>query len=180
MANIPTAIPSRIIAGDTLQFRRPEQVDYPASDGWELHFTLVGASAVQSFAASNDADGWLVNVPSATTAAWASGRYTLTEYAKNGSERRTLRQRSVTVAPNLAGAQAGADTRTHARKVLDAIEAWLESRAPTTGEFQVAGRRLQNYPIPELLALRDKYRAEVMREEAAERGGRFGRLLVRM
>ena len=173
------SLPATLIAGDTLQFKR-QLPDYLPSDSWQLKYSLVGTAGAYSFDASADGDGWLITVASDATASWAAGRYTLTEYVTKSSTRTTLASRTVVVSQDLAGASAGLDTRTHARKVLDAIEAWLESRAPTTGEFQVAGRRLQNYPITDLLSLRDKYRAEVAREEAAQSGRRIGRLLTRI
>ncbi|MCR6700866.1 MAG: hypothetical protein NVV68_06840 [Dokdonella sp.] len=71
------------------------------------------------------------------------------------------------------------DTRSHARKVLDAINAWLESRSPAAGEMQLGERRIRNHPIPELLAFRDRYAAMVAAEDAGS-AGPMRRLMVRL
>ena len=61
------------------------------------------------------------------------------------------------------------DDRTHARTVLDAIEAVIESRATKDQErYSIAGRELWRTPIPTLLKLRQHYKAEVAAQEAAE------------
>jgi hypothetical protein len=69
----------------------------------------------------------------------------------------------VRVLPNLAAATAGADLRTHAEKVLAGIEAYLEGKASSgwAASLEIAGRKLSEYALAELLKLRDTYRAEV-------------------
>lgn len=179
-ADIPTSPPTEVRAGDTAQWRR-SLADYPASAGWQLKYTLVSPSAAYNFAATADGDDFAISVPPATTAAWAAGRYTLTEYVTDGTARFTLATTPVRVLADLAGATtAGIDSRTHARKVLDSIEAWMETRAPVAGAVEIAGRKIQNYPLGDLLALRDRYKAEVAREEHAAQGGGSRRMLVRL
>lgn len=177
-ADIPTTPPQQLRAGDTAQWRR-SLADYPASAGWELKYTLVSTTAAYNFASTADGDDFDINVPASTTAAWVQGRYQLTEYVTNGTDRFTLATTTVRVLADLAGATTtGIDSRTHARKVLDAIEAWLELRAPVAGKFELNGRRIENYALADLLALRDRYKAEVAREEAG--AGRASKLLVRL
>jgi hypothetical protein len=51
-----------------------------------------------------------------------------------------------------------------------AIEAYLENASNlAASEYQIAGRQLRRYPLPELMTLRDRYRVEVAREDAAAR-----------
>jgi acetyl-CoA carboxylase carboxyltransferase component len=97
-----------------------------------------------------------------------------------GAERYTVGVFPVCVLANLAALTAGTDLRTHARKVLDAINAWLESKAPVAATMEVAGRRLDHYALGDLLALRDRYRAEVYREERAAAGKGTARILMRL
>ena len=60
------------------------------------------------------------------------------------------------------------DARTHARRTLDNIEAYLENSANlTAANYSIAGRSLQRIPMVDLLALRDRYRTEVAAETAA-------------
>jgi hypothetical protein len=49
--------------------------------------------------------------------------------------------------------------------MLDAINAWMESKAPVAGSMEINGRKIAYFPLPDLLKLRDRYRAEVAREE---------------
>lgn len=177
MADIPSSIPQQLRAGDTVRWRR-ELSDYPADDGWVLKYTLVGATQIYNATAGIDGSAHLVTLAASVTAAYAPGEYRVQEYVTKGDERYTLSAVSVRVLPDLSSATAS-DQRTHARKMLDAIEAWLESKAPTAAAVEVNGRKLQNYPLPELLALRDRYRVEVRREEFAAAGG-ASRLLVRL
>lgn len=56
----------------------------------------------------------------------------------------------------------------HATTMLAAIEAVLEGRITSDIEqYSIAGRQITKIPITELLVLRDRYKAEVAREEAA-------------
>jgi hypothetical protein len=175
-ADIPSTPPAELRAGDTAKWRR-ELPDYPASASWQLKVTLVGQQGAHTVTADAAGDAFVFTLPASTTAGWTAGRYVRTEYVTNGTERYTVDTGEVVLLPDLAAATAAIDTRSHARKVLDAIETWLESRAPTAGAFEHAGIKIQNYPLADLLALRDRYRAEVRRETA---GPGHGRLLVRL
>ena len=68
-----------------------------------------------------------------------------------------------TVVKNLANTNA--DLRSHAKKVLDNIEAVLENRASIDqSSFSIAGRSLSRMSIDELLSFRDRYHAEYLEE----------------
>lgn len=167
-----TAPPS-IVAGDSASWRvtLPE---YPAGD-WTLRYSLINANALHTIEASADGDEYLVTLAPATTAGWAPGRYEVTAYVESATERHTLGHGHIQIQPNpVSGPR---DTRSHARKVLDAIESFLETGDIMAGQVQIADRRIANIPIPDLLSLRDRYRAEVKREES---GGKAGRLYVRL
>ena len=74
----------------------------------------------------------------------------------------------------------------HAQTVLDAIEAVIENRASLDQQsYTIAGRRLDRMPIADLLMLRDRYKAEVFKEEveariAAGLGGSKRNIKVRL
>jgi len=168
MAQIPTTVPVAVTAGDTLQWRI-SLADYPASAGWTLKYRLINAGHKYDITAATDGDDHLVIVPAATSAAYAAGDYSWQGYVERGAERFTVATGSLTIHPDLAAQAAGLDTRSHARKMLAAIESWLESRDPGVAEYEIAGRRMKYIPKNELIALRSKYQFEVQREEAAER-----------
>lgn len=168
-------LPTQHRSGDTFRVTR-SYADYPASAGWAVALTFVGTGSVYTVTSTADGDDHAVAATAAATALWASGRYTVVEYASKDAERYTLSSSGIDILPNLAAAATGQDTRTHARKALDVIEAFLESGGITNASMEFNGRRLQHIPIPDLIELRDKYRAEVRRETTGSAGGR---LLVR-
>jgi len=178
-ADTPLRIPAVMRAGDTITWRRC-LADYPASAGWQLQVTLVGATEVYSANSVADGDDHVFTIAASATALWEPGGYQALETATKAAERFSLYSTRVTVQPDLAAAIAGTDTRSHARKVLDNINAWLESKSVTAGETQIGERRIRNYDLTDLLALRDRYAALVRSEDAAASGGRTGRLLVRL
>lgn len=175
MADIPSSIPQQLRAGDTVRWRR-ELSDYPADGGWTLKYTLVGPTALHSVTAAADGAAHAVTIAATDSAAYESGSYRVQEYVEKAGERYTLSAVNLQVLPDLTTESSG--YRSHARKMLDAIEAWLERKAPTAAGVEVDGRKLQNYPLADLLALRDKYRAEVRMEQGAGPSA-GGRLLVR-
>ena len=73
-----------------------------------------------------------------------------------------MRQRQATPQANTTG---NADNRSHAKKVLDAIQAVLENRASQDQmSYSIAGRSLSRMTIDDLMRFRDRYRAEYNRE----------------
>lgn len=158
---------STIIAGDTIDFTT-SVADYPAGDGYTLTYKLVPrvSGSVISFSASASGDDYRVQVGSATTATWAAGDYTWAAYVTKAGARYTVDQGLLTIKPDPATASAW-DGRTHARKVLEAVEAVLQGRASIDQqEFQIGGRMLKRMPIDDLLKLRANALQEVAREDA--------------
>jgi hypothetical protein len=181
----------QLIAGDTLDFVDTVAA-YPASDLWTLKYRLVPqfTSPAQSpitLTASAEGDDYRVQAMAATTALWAAGFYSWARWVEKGAMRIGLGSGRLQVNADPATAVAGLDTRTHARKVLDAIEAVLENRATKDQEeYSIEGRSLKRTPLADLIALRSQYSIEVQREERAARaaaglgtgrtiGVRFGR-----
>lgn len=178
--------PTTIIIGDTVSWTHSDTT-YPATAGWVLSYTLINSdNKITINTAASGADH-VVTVAAATTAAWVAGAYKwVARMSRNtGTEEvHTIGQGSVTLQDNFA-ALTNFDVRSHAVKTLSAIEATLEGRANSaTAEYQIAGRAMKYIPIPELLKLRDKYRAEVASETAAANVAaglpRAGRVYVRM
>jgi len=76
------------------------------------------------------------------------------------------------------------DTRTHARRTLDALEAWIERRDATVAEYTIGDKQMRYISISDLLKLRQIYRAEVEAEKLAAKvaaGSKFagGRIQFR-
>lgn len=177
MTELSTEIPAEIRAGDTAKWQR-SFADYLASDAWVLTYTMVGTGGAFNFTGTAAGADFAVTVAAAVTVTWPAGTYQLTESVSKAGERFTLSSKSIRVLENLVGAVAG-DKRSHCQKMLDSIEAWLESKAPTAALVEIAGRKIQNYALVDLLALRSKYQFEVAQEKRLSSGFGGAKLLVR-
>ena len=165
----PTVEPTTVIAGDTLEFVKSFS-DYPADAGWTLSYSLRGVTgSAPNFSASADGQAHSVTVPAATTLGWAPGQYQAQGYVTHTDGRRfSVFSGYITVTRNLAAEDAITDIRSHARKVVDNIESVLEGRATDDVlNSTIEGTTIQRLSVDQLLLLRDRYRAEVRREEAA-------------
>lgn len=169
-ADIPTTEPAVLNVGDTWKWTKT-LANYPASD-WTLTYTFKSSAGGFTFDASADGDAYSITVAKDATAGYSAGFYSWVASVTDGSERYIVDSGTCTLNPDyLAGtATAAYDGRTHARKVLDAIEAVIEGRATVDQqEYEIAGRRLKRMAIAELLKLRQHYKAEVAAQLNAEK-----------
>ena len=161
--------PSSLRAGDTLAWRKVLP-DYPATE-WTLGYTLINSSAKITITGSADGVEHVINVAAATSGAYTAGKYDYVAHVTKGAERVTVGSGRIEVLPNLAAATTY-DNRSHARKMLDAIESLLQNKATADQldllETQFDTRVMKRDP-GKLFALRDRYRAEVANEDRAER-----------
>lgn len=167
--------PDTVVAGDTLDFI-VSVPDYPPSAGWTLKYRLTARFAAPTQApitltASASGSDYQVQAGPATTAAWLPGAYTWARWVEKSGARQTLSESGqLEVKADPALTTQGFDSRSHARTVLEAIEAVIEGRASKDQEeYTIGSRHLRHTPIAELLVLRDRYKAEVSNEEAAAR-----------
>jgi hypothetical protein len=173
--SVPTVEPTAARAGDTWRWTR-DLSDYPAPT-WTLTYTIYSPTAVITIVGTADGTRHSIAKTAAQTAAYAAGRYEWVSHASSGSERYQVGFGVVQILPNVAVATTGYDARSHARKMLDAINAMLEGRA-TDGDLDVIrvanGDRVTEWDVPTLLKLRQQYASAVAAEEAAANGGRSG------
>ena len=183
-AEIPKIEPTEITAGDTLKFTISLS-DYLPADGWTLSYALVNKDNQIDITGSDNGDGsHLISVAKATTKGWVAGTYDWQAYVDNGTERYKVREGQLEILADFAS-QSNYDARSHVKKVLDAVEAVLEGRASKDQEsYTINGRSLSRTSIPDLMKLRDRYRAEYENEIRAERIarglGHSGIIRVRM
>jgi len=173
--------PDVIIQGDTLSWLRQSQdvfyfdqnnlpVICKASQGWTLTYNFAGPAGTIAITASASGDDYLVSVAAATTAGYAIGLYSWAAFITKGANRFQIDSGVSTVQQNLATASTGYDGRSHAKQVLDAIEAVIKNRASTDQQaYQIGGRRLDRMPVADLLKFRNSYQREYQRELNAER-----------
>lgn len=164
-----TTEPTRVTAGDTVTWLKSLS-DYPATSGWVLSYTLINGTAKITATATASGADHLVSIAAATTAGWAAGTYTWQAVVTKAAERYTVGQGTIIVAPDLAAA-ATYDTRTSARKALDAVNVLMETygaKAYLQG-YEINGRKQQFHNPGDFLAFRSRLMAEVAREDNAAR-----------
>lgn len=164
-----TTEPSRVTAGDTITWTR-SFADYPASDAWVLSYTLINAASKISITAAASGADHLVSVAAATSAAYTPATYTWQAVVTKAAERHTVGNGQMVIAPNLATATTY-DTRSSARKTLDAVNLAMESYGSKAylHMYEIAGRKQQFHTPGEFLAFHSKLMAEVAREDNATR-----------
>ena len=162
--------PLTLVAGDTLAWRRDDLSAYPASDSWTLAYKLIGQGQSYPITATGDAAGYAVNVPAATTATWAAGRYAWVATVTHGDGRRfTVGQGSLTITPNLASLTGGMDLRGPARQALEAVDEILRQFGAKAylQEIEIGGRRQKFRSPAEFLAFRSRLQREANAEDVA-------------
>ena len=177
--------PKKLTAGVTWEWTKTLS-DYPASE-WTLSYYLrKNGTGINTFNATADGDTHSVTVSAVVSGACAVGVYDFIGIVTKGTEKHVVFDGIVEVLPNPT-ASAAYDPRTHARRVLDLIEAAMEGRIPNGMEsYTIGGRSINKISIPDLRLLWEKYKQDVVMEEQAERlvngrrsgkniGVRFGR-----
>lgn len=160
-----------IIVGDTLDFVTTV-ADYPPADGWTLIYRLVprvSGTAIEIVASTYGTD-YRVQVSPATSAAWTAGEYSWSSWVEKSGARYTVDSGTVTLQVN-PETIAAYDSRSPARKALDALNAGLEtfgSNAHVQG-YTIEGREMRYRTFADFMAARDRLTAEVAREDNAAR-----------
>jgi hypothetical protein len=169
MATANRQIPKTILAGDTLKLTI--NTTYSTDDyGVVLKFAgPSGAPIPYFFNATVENGSFVIHLAPSDTAAFQAGFYSYALIATDGTDEYTIEHGSFEVELR-ADLNFDSDLRSHARKVLDAIEAVIENRATTdVSSYTIAGRSLNRIPIDELLRLRSVYRNMVYQEEGKNR-----------
>lgn len=186
-ANYPDGVPAKLVAGNRWAWTASDlTADYPTAS-YTLVYRLslqTAAGTVVSITASKVSSAHVVEVASATTAAYTSGDYFWQAVIVRDSDSQEITVDSglVNVAPKLAGTP---DTRSHAYKVLMAIRACIEGTATREDKsYSVAGRSLERRPLSELLELEQVYvkRWQQEQDQLARDSGKTvsRRVLVKM
>lgn len=184
------SIPSTLISGDSLTWLTAAGVDTVTglpidSAAYTLATSFRGSGGSLDVTATTSGTGWSSTITAVQSAGLPAGVYQWASYATKTGVRVTLQTGTLTVTPNLATANSTFEARTHARRMLDAIEAMLENRSTKEQqEYTIATRSLKYIPILELMQWRDHYKREAFSDQQAERLAKglptHNRLYVRM
>lgn len=162
-----TSTPSEIIAGDSIAWTITLD-DYPASDGYVLSYALVKSGALISITSSASDDDHAVSISATTTAGYSAGIYDYQAYVTLDDDRYTVETGTITVKSNFATQSSGLDTRSHAKKMLDAIDSLLEGKSVAdVSSYSIAGRSLTKYSPTELMEWRKYYAKLYLQEQRA-------------
>lgn len=158
-----------LVAGDTWDWMTA--VDgYPATDGWTLKYYLTpriaGTQIVLQATTASDGTSYRVQVSPAASAAIASGKYDWRARVEKAGAETTVDQGSVLIQAKVAGLTSS-DNRSYARRMLDSIEAAFEAFNLGVKSYSIGSRTMTKRDTPELLTMRDRFRAEVQNEIAA-------------
>ena len=168
--------PQKLIAGDTLKLSILSPT-YTDADGFEVVVSLNGPSGSPipySYSTTVNGNAFDLLVPALETSGYQAGRYSyaivaVKQLLPSGTEEYTI-EYGVTEVAVRADLNFDQDLRTHAEKVLDAIEAVIEGRASKDQEsYTISGRTLQRTPLRDLLNLRKYYKDQVATEKGTAR-----------
>lgn len=176
MPDIPEIEPQSFIAGDTVKWTKSLS-DYPADESWVLayEFRSVRDNTAKTVTCEADGSDHLATITAANSAAYFPGEYQVTGRASKAGEVYTVFRGRVTVEQNPSVGTSGVEHRSTARRLLAAVESALQgvaTREEKSYEITPSGgtsRRIEFCSLADLLSARDKLKAEVRREEQAER-----------
>jgi hypothetical protein len=183
--NAPEGEPLEIVAGDFIQWKVSDLVDDYPTDSYTLTYTarISGARDEFQIVATGQSNHYLVTATSTASASYSPGIYQWQkEIVRNSdSARIVLGRGTFTVKADLD--IPGSDIRSHAQIMVSKIESVLSGKADSdVSSYSIAGRSLTKMSFAELLEARDYYRAEAMREKAAEdaKNGRKGKSTIQV
>lgn len=176
-ASIPESVPKELIAGDTWQWTR-DLGDYPAGT-WMATVYFENMDGVFNVVGIASGTMYSFTIAAATTTGYKPGRYGWRLRVTDGSTTTTVENGIVEV--QIDPAKAGkTDTRSWARRTLEAIEAFLEGNASTAQQsMTIQGRSIARWSLTELTQWRSQLKAEVANEDQAGKAGRGRDIRVR-
>ena len=172
-------IPATFRAGDTVNWRDAATADSlgnaVTSAAWSLSYFLRSATAGAGLTVASTAygSGWETTISATNSATLAAGAYYWQARATSGAQAITAGSGSLTVLPalNYTGAPAAFDGRSQARQDLDAVQAAIRSliSGGAVKRYTIGSRQLERFSLAELIELENNLKADVAKEEAAQR-----------
>ena len=166
-SNFPTSEPVELQLGDFWAWKRTNlSADYPTADyslSYEFNLNEGATASNFSLTASEANDEYIISTSSTTS--YTKGNYNWIAYITRTSDSARIKigEGFTEIQENYA--TTSASVRSHAKIVLDAIEAVIENRATMDqSSMSIAGRSLSRLSIDELMTFRDRYKAEYMKE----------------
>jgi len=173
-------IPKQVRAGDLIQWRDNSTVDVfgepISSPDWTVTYYLRTNTSSEGSTVSSTAytDGWQFSIASATSANFDVGDWYFQAVAdKSGAEKQTIftGRFEVLAALSYSGTPAAYDGRSQVNKDLDLVESAIRAllNNGVVQEYKIGSRTAKKYDLSELLVLKAALKAELVREQAAEK-----------
>ncbi len=160
-ANYPSQVPAVLQKGDFWAWKKSElSTDYPvASYSLKYKFYLIDGSTASNFTLNATESNNEYIISTSSTSSHAAGDYRWDAIIIRGSD-----NAEVIIGDGYSTILDNA-VRSHAKIVLDAIQAVIENRATMDqSSMSIAGRSLSRLSIDELLTFKDRYKAEWLKE----------------
>ena len=168
--NYPTQEPELLVVGDRWTWRRPDlAATYDPAD-YALTYEYMcdsggGGSHKFTITATETTDDYIVEISQDVTEHYHVHLYKWYAFITRTSDSERISVDSGVAQLVADYAESTADQRSHAKKVLDAIEAVIENRASQDQmSYSIAGRSLARMSIDDLMTFRNRYRAEYNEE----------------
>jgi len=165
IASVPTVEPTSFYAGDSLTWKI-ENSDYKASDGWTLQYILLKSDTQIVLTSTADGDDHLIEVAKAVTAEYDPGSYSWRAYFYDADERYAYKSGEMKVELDWSDESSGSDVRSHAKIVLDAIEALIQGKSLSTDQMsiKIGDREISRLSPKQLTEWRNFYKSEYQQE----------------
>lgn len=129
---------------------------------WSFEYVFTGPVQKTLSATADDGE---IGATIAAADSWPAGKYQWSLFRTKDTERVLVAAGYLVVYPDPASQGGVVDHRSHAEKMLEAIEAKLEGRISSDHEsYTIDGRSLNRIPVEQLVQYRQRYRNEVARE----------------
>jgi len=173
-------IPKQVRAGDLIQWRDNSTTDAfgdpISSPDWTVTYYLRTNTSSEGATVSSTAytDGWQFSIPASTSANFDAGDWYFQAIAdKSGAQKQTILtgRFEVLAALSYSGTPTAFDGRSQVNKDLDLVEAAIRAllNNGVVQEYKIGGRTAKKYDLSELLVLKAALKAELVREQAAEK-----------
>ena len=173
-------IPKQVRAGDLIQWRDNSTVDVfgepISSPDWTVTYYLRTNTSSEGSTVSSTAytDGWQFSIASSTSTNFDVGNWYFQAVAdKSGAEKQTIftGRFEVLAALSYSGTPSAYDGRSQVNKDLDLVEAAIRAllNNGVIQEYKIGSRTAKKYDLSELLVLKAALKAELVREQAAEK-----------
>jgi hypothetical protein len=166
-ATIPTALPLRVIAGDTWRWDRT--VDgYTPADGWTFKTFFRGAGKLDVTGVAATGNGyWELTASASSTKALAAGQYQVTEVVTNGGGERYVVGRGVVSVEANPESQVAGDGAPWEETAIVKLQAFLNGTLDAgILESQIAGRVIKLMSPSEAMQLIDNLQDRIARRRS--------------